>query len=62
MQLKSTAHCTEIHCVRHSYFTIDDTLLPKHFKLQYILENMKKCNEILEHKTVSKQKAALQKI
>lgn len=62
MQMRSTAHCISVQCIRHSYFDIDDALLSKHWTLQNILENMKMCaKRISEHRNLTKAtKAALQ--
>lgn len=57
MKLRSSAHCTGIQCIRHSYFTIDNALLKKHWNLQNIIENMEQCNKILEeHDDLLRQK------
>lgn len=48
LKLHSTAHCTGIQCIRHSRFTLEHTLLMKHWNLQNILENMEMCETILK--------------
>lgn len=55
MQMKSTAHCISIQCIRHSYFGIEDALLSKHWTLQYILKNMEMCNKRIQEKSLKKQ-------
>ncbi|KAJ8947076.1 hypothetical protein NQ318_019971 [Aromia moschata] len=47
LKLHSTAHCTGIKCIRHSYFTLDDALLMKHWDLQNIITNLEQCNRVL---------------
>ena len=61
-KLRSTAHCTGIQCIRHSYFTLENALLRKHWTLQHIITNMEECIAIIdEHENLVKQKkAALQ--
>lgn len=48
LKLHSSAHCTAIQCIRHSCFTVEEALLKKHFTLQEILDNMERCNQLLE--------------
>lgn len=63
MKLNSSAHCTSIQCIRHSYFTLDNALLKKHWDLQNILTNMQQCRQILsENDHILRQKnVALQR-
>lgn len=49
MKLHSSAHCTGIQCIRHSYFTLDDCLLRKHWNLQHIITNIEKCRTIIDN-------------
>nr|CAI5840066.1 unnamed protein product [Callosobruchus analis] len=56
VRLHSTAHCTAIKCIRHSYFNLDHALLSKHWDMNNILQNIKMCNRILnENEHVLKQ-------
>ncbi|KAF2894349.1 hypothetical protein ILUMI_11827 [Ignelater luminosus] len=56
MKLHSTAHCTGIQCIRHSYFNLDHALLQKHWTLQNIITNLEECNDIIEeHKDLTIQ-------
>lgn len=56
MRLNSTAHCTGIQCIRHSYFNLDHALLQKHWTLQNIISNLEECNAIIEeHKDLTAQ-------
>jgi hypothetical protein len=60
VKLHSTAHCTGIQCIRHSYFTLDNALLRKHWTLQHIVTNMEECIRIMDqHENILKQKTAL---
>jgi tRNA U55 pseudouridine synthase TruB len=60
VKLHSTAHCTGIQCIRHSYFTLDNALLRKHWTLQHIVTNMEDCIRIMDqHENILKQKTAL---
>ncbi|XP_056644810.1 pseudouridylate synthase TRUB2, mitochondrial [Diorhabda sublineata] len=47
LKLHSTAHTTGIKCIRHSCFKLEHTLLPKHWTLEHIVNNMDMCNEML---------------
>lgn len=49
MKLHSSAHCTGIQCIRHSYFNLDSCLLRKHWKLQHIITNIENCRTIIEN-------------
>lgn len=61
IQLHTTAHCTLVQCIRHSYFTLEHALLKKHWNLQNILSNLTLCNNVLaQHNITKKQKAVLQ--
>lgn len=48
VKLHSTAHCTDIKCIRHSCFTLDNALLYKHWTLENILSNMQQNKELLK--------------
>ncbi|EFA03912.2 pseudouridylate synthase TRUB2, mitochondrial [Tribolium castaneum] len=59
MKLHSSAHCTAIQCIRHSYFTVENALLRKHWTLQDIITNMEQCIQIMdEHENIIRQKSA----
>ncbi|KAM0732446.1 Pseudouridylate synthase TRUB2, mitochondrial [Formica fusca] len=47
MQLHSVATCTQILCFRYALFNLDLALLPKHWELQNVLDNMEQCHDIL---------------
>jgi tRNA U55 pseudouridine synthase TruB len=47
IHMKSLAHCTQIRCIRQSYFTLDDALVKRHWNVETILHNMKRCREII---------------
>ncbi|KAB0802496.1 hypothetical protein PPYR_04682 [Photinus pyralis] len=47
LKLHSTAHCTGIQCIRHSYFNLDHALLQKHWTLQHIFDNLEECGNII---------------
>ncbi|KAG5869616.1 hypothetical protein JTB14_031794 [Gonioctena quinquepunctata] len=60
-KLHSTAHCTSVKCIRHSCFTLDHALLPKHWNLENVVNNMEMCNGLIsenEH-LVSQDSVAL---
>lgn len=40
LQLKSTAHCTQVRRVRHGNFHLADALLRKHWNIQDIIQNI----------------------
>lgn len=48
MQLKSTAHCVGVQCIRHNFLTVENALLKKHWKLQYILDNISENHKIFK--------------
>lgn len=48
MQLKSSAHCTGIQCIRHSYFNLDNALLSKHWTIEHIIKNMDESSKIID--------------
>lgn len=58
MQLRSTATCTQILCLQDGLFTIDNALLPKHWTLKNIIENMYLCQKLIkENEEVLKQES-----
>ncbi|XP_022113066.2 mitochondrial mRNA pseudouridine synthase TRUB2 isoform X2 [Pieris rapae] len=48
VQLKSSAYCTGVQCIRQGKFNLEHALLRKHWKLQHIIDNMDLCRRILE--------------
>ncbi|PZC79648.1 hypothetical protein B5X24_HaOG216172 [Helicoverpa armigera] len=48
VQLKSTAYCTAVQCIRQGKFDVDLALLRKHWTLEHLVDNMNTCAEILE--------------
>ncbi len=48
LRLKNFATTNSISCIRYSSFTVENALLQKHWTLQNILDNMKRCSHILE--------------
>lgn len=48
LHLKTVAHCTQIRCIRQSHFTLDDTLLRRHWNLENIVNNMMHCQKVIE--------------
>ncbi|CAF4838119.1 unnamed protein product [Pieris macdunnoughi] len=48
VQLKSSAYCTGVQCIRQGKFNLEHALLRKHWKLQHIIDNMDLCRQILE--------------
>lgn len=49
-RLKSYATCTGLQCVRHSYFSLDQALLKKHWTLQFVIENIYSNKKIIAGK------------
>lgn len=47
LTLKTSAHCTQIRCIRQAHFTLEDALLRRHWNLQSILDNMSRCRKII---------------
>ncbi|XP_003699887.1 pseudouridylate synthase TRUB2, mitochondrial [Megachile rotundata] len=47
MQLHSTATCTQVLCIQDGLFTINNALLPKHWSLKNIIENMYLCQKLI---------------
>lgn len=62
MKMKSTAHCISIQCIRVGRFGIEDALLSKHWKLQYLMENLIKCTRTYKdhYSSVKNQQLSLQ--
>ncbi|CAG4927784.1 unnamed protein product [Colias eurytheme] len=59
VQLKTSAYCTAVQCIRQGKFNLEDALLRKHWKLEHIIENMKECEQILtENEQMIRQKSA----
>lgn len=48
VQLKTSAHCTGLQCIRQGKFTLDKALLRKHWQLDHIIDNMDSCRELME--------------
>nr|CAG4636384.1 EOG090X0AGI [Eubosmina coregoni] len=48
LALKTTAACKQIRCVRYGCFTVDDSLLRKHWSLEHIPQHMSRCVEKLK--------------
>lgn len=49
IELKSTAHCTGIQCIRFGHFSIEKSLLRRHWNLQGVLSNISISNQLLKH-------------
>lgn len=47
LHLKTVAHCTKIRCIRESHFTLNDSLLKRHWNIEAILANMNRCQNII---------------
>nr|XP_022900028.1 mitochondrial mRNA pseudouridine synthase Trub2 [Onthophagus taurus] len=59
-KLNSSAHCTGLQCIRHSYFIIDNALLRHQWNLENILRNKEQCeNIIFENSGLLHQKSAV---
>ncbi|XP_026727474.1 mitochondrial mRNA pseudouridine synthase Trub2 [Trichoplusia ni] len=48
VQLRSTAHCIGVNCIRQGKFDLELALLRKHWQLEYIADNMNQCSQLLE--------------
>ncbi|XP_065226945.1 pseudouridylate synthase TRUB2, mitochondrial [Planococcus citri] len=58
--LKNVASTVSIRCIRVGFFNIELALLKKHFTVENVLENMKKCYNIIEQS--KKMDVELQKL
>lgn len=47
LDLKTVAHCAQIRCIRQSHFTLEDSLLRRHWNIESILGNMGLCKKIV---------------
>jgi hypothetical protein len=47
IELKSLAFCTQIRCIRESHFTLDDALVKRHWNVEALVLNIKRCRDIL---------------
>ncbi|XP_049887998.1 pseudouridylate synthase TRUB2, mitochondrial [Pectinophora gossypiella] len=60
VQLRTSAHCTGVQCIRQGKFNLQLALLRKHWQLEHIADNMNKCQQILdEHKEILEPTSAL---
>ncbi|KAG6457744.1 mitochondrial mRNA pseudouridine synthase Trub2 [Manduca sexta] len=48
VQLKTSAYCTGVQCIRQGKFNLEMSLLRKHWQLEHIVDNMDKCRQLLE--------------
>lgn len=56
ISMKSLAHCQQVRCIRESYFTLDDALVKRHWNIETVIANMKRCNNIITaHPEILKQ-------
>ncbi|CAO1410188.1 unnamed protein product [Diamesa serratosioi] len=47
LNLKTVGHCTQIRCIRQSHFTLEDSLVRRHWNLQSILGSIHVSNQLL---------------
>lgn len=47
LNLKTVGHCTQIRCIRQSHFTLEDSLVRRHWNLQSILGSISITNQLL---------------
>ncbi|KAL7037445.1 hypothetical protein ACKWTF_009223 [Chironomus riparius] len=47
IELKSLAYCSQIRCIRESHFTLEDALVKRHWNVEALLGNLKRCRDIL---------------
>lgn len=60
IELKSLAHCTQVRCIRESYFTLDDALVKRNWNIETIMANLKRCKLILQkHPEILAQENAI---
>ncbi|KAK8750043.1 hypothetical protein OTU49_015209 [Cherax quadricarinatus] len=57
LQLKTSAVCTQVRCIRHGPWTLHHALLRKHWSLEHIINNIGVCNPMA--KTVTPKVASL---
>ena len=48
LNLKTVGHCTQIRCIRQSHFTLEDSLVRRHWNLQSILGSISISNNLLQ--------------
>ncbi|XP_072935391.1 pseudouridylate synthase TRUB2, mitochondrial [Epargyreus clarus] len=48
VQLKTSAHCTGVQCIRQGKFDLELALLRKHWQLEHIIDNLNRCQELLD--------------
>lgn len=60
INLKSLAHCTQARCIRESHFTLDDALVKRHWNVEAIVANLKRCKEIIaKHPDIIRQRVPI---
>ncbi|CAH1643790.1 unnamed protein product [Spodoptera littoralis] len=60
VQLKTTAYCTGVQCIRQAKFDVNLALLRKHWTLEHIADNINTCQELLdENEQLIKPESAL---
>lgn len=40
IDLKTVAHCTQIRCIRQGHFTLEDSLVRRHWNIENIITNI----------------------
>ncbi|CAD7093409.1 unnamed protein product [Hermetia illucens] len=48
IEQRSVAFCSGIRCIRHGHFSIEDSLLRRHWTLEGVLQNMSECRKIIK--------------
>ena len=48
LHLKSAAHCTQIRYIRHGQFTLEDSLVRRHWHLECLFNNMTACQNFIQ--------------
>lgn len=46
IKLRTEATCTSMRCIRYGNFTLNDALLRKHWKLEHVIDNIKRCDQL----------------
>ncbi|CRK97808.1 CLUMA_CG011184, isoform A [Clunio marinus] len=47
IHMKSVAHCTQIRCIRQSHFTLEDSLVKRHWNVESIVSNITRNRQII---------------
>lgn len=48
INLKTAAYCTQVRCIRQAHFTLEDSLVRRHWNIETIMQNMARCRSIVK--------------